>query len=501
MVAMETAHKRGAWRMIAGVAIVGMAIGVLGAAPARAQTLSPDMPFDIGNQPQPSLKDWNNFAWQSFVAANWPVVPGQRGVPDATRKIGALAPDGSPAPVLWMTSKGVPDVFLPFGAQPSADWQTQVPTKACEKLPGYDAKTSYVLGMTSKTNSGATTAINQADFPGSLQIVGPVIDQAAQYLRYDIRMSQSEFQYLVMSRYYNAAVQIAAVKADPTTFTDPPTGKESYVAALPPYARYGTVEYKASWRPLDPKVDIVSRYFNTQAFVVDPDGICRGPQLMGLTGLHVIRLTPTTGATWVWATFEQVDSLTVPNPPPRRPDGKPLTPTLSNPSLKPNPAGYNYMPPPVEPGHVLPPGRPVNVSRVTAIQDESKPVTSQYQQALAGTVWANYELIGIQAPQNIRIDGKPVSDNKGKGNCYAAGTNHATGAAYQLTDCYLANVSMETYVQSTGCAICHAYGTPQGVPVRGPDTKPNRRPTFAALAKFQIFSFMLKQAKMPVVQQ
>ena len=68
-----------------------------------------------------------------------------------------------------------------------------------------------------------------------------------------------------------------------------------------------------------------------------------------------------------------------------------------------------------------------------------------------------------------------------------------------MTDCYLANVSMETYVQSTSCATCHSYGAPQGVEVPDYDKdKPNPRPTFNALDTFQIFSFMLKQAKMPM---
>ncbi len=493
MAKILAAFGRGARSMTVGAIVAGIAMSGLAALPASAQTLSPNMPFDVSNPPNPSLQDWNNFAWQSFVAANWPVVPGTRGVPDPSLKIGALLPDGSPAPVLWMTSKAVADVFLPHAAAPSSNWQTQAPTAACANVLGYNPQTSYVLGMTSKTNAGATTAINQADFPGSQQVVGPVIDQAAQYLRYDIRMSQSEYQYLLTTQYYNAAIQIAAVRAKPkTTFQDPPKGQEPYVVTLPPYARYGTVEYKASWRVLDPKVDEVSRYFTAQAFIVEPTGVCHGPQLMGLTGLHILRLTPTTGATWDWATFEQVDNLT---PPPPVSGGPTPSATLSNGTT--NPAGYNYMPPVVVPGKPLPGGKPVDVSRVTPIQDESKAVTAQYQSALAGTVWANYQLIGVQAPVNPKGS---TTTNKGVGDCYVAGTKHDVGAQYQLTDCYLANVSMETYVQSTSCAICHSYGTPQGVQVASYN-KGNPRPTFAALDQFQIFSFMLKQAKLPLIKK
>ena len=59
---------------------------------------------------------------------------------------------------------------------------------------------------------------------------------------------------------------------------------------------------------------------------------------------------------------------------------------------------------------------------------------------------------------------------------------------------------METYVQSTSCASCHSYGTPQGVQVASYNHG-NPRPTFAALANFQIFSLMLKQAKLPLLKK
>ena len=204
------------------------------------------------------------------------------------------------------------------------DWRSQTSVRACEGQAGYDPQTSYVLGMISKTTPDAFTFINQAPFPHSGQVVGPLIDQAGNYVRYDIRMSQSEFQYFLQSKYYSAANQIADVLA--SKFQFPPVGNEQYVKQLPTYAQYGTVEYKASWKILDKSSDIISRYFNIPAFIVDPDGTCFGPRLVGLTGLHVLRVTPSTPKTWFWSTFEQVDNLTVPNPAPTRPNGQPRTP-------------------------------------------------------------------------------------------------------------------------------------------------------------------------------
>jgi hypothetical protein len=465
--------------------LAGALLVVLGLTPAPAQQLSPNMPLDVANLPKPSAEDWNGLAWQSFVASNWP------GIPDPSQLMGAVDPAGVSVPVLWMTSKGVTDVFLDKGAPPDPNWQTQVAATACQSLPGYDPATSYVLGLIAKTSPIVHTEINQAPFPGSEQVVGPLIDQSANYVRYDIRMSQSEFAYFLNYRYYNADEQIAAVTANPTTFQPPPrSGQEPYLQNLPPSAHYGTIEYKASWRVLDPKVDIVSRYFTASAFIVNPDGTCIGPQLVGLTGLHILRLTPSTPATWFWASFEQVDNITVPSPPPTRPDGRLLTPTFGD--GKTYVPGYSYAPAPVDPGKPLPPPQPVGVSRLTPIQDTSIPVTKIYQGLLAGTVWQNYELIGVQFPVNPIQNGQPQGNAQGTGQCYVAGNDHATDAAAQINDCYLANTSMETYVQSTSCATCHSYGAPLGV-----QRTSRGRPTFNALDKFQILTFMLMQAQAP----
>jgi hypothetical protein len=453
---------------------------------ASAQQLSPNMPFDVANlsnSSKPSSADWNDLAWQSFVAANWPVAKGTRGTPDPSQKIGAM--DGAmPVPVVWMTSKSPPEVFLPNGAAPDPNWDKQQPEPLCQNVSGYDPATSYVLRMVSKGSS--LSVVNQAGFPGSGFVMGPLIDQFNNYVWYDIRMSQSEFAYFLETRYYNSGNQVQDVN-NPGAFRFPPVGRESYVQNLPPAARYGAVEYKASWRVLDPNVDIVSRYFSVQAFVVGPDSVCRGPTLMGLTGLHILRLTPSTPGTWYWATFEQVDNLEVPNPPPTRPDGKPLTPSFGD--GKTYPGGHTQMPDPVMVGQPLPPGKAVGVSRVTPIQAASAAANQTYRQLLAGTVWENYQLIGVQNPANPVFQGVVQGNDQGTGQCYAAGTGNDTNARAQINDCYLANVTMETYVQATSCVTCHSYGAPLGV------ARVNGRPTFGALARFQAFTFMYLEAK------
>ena len=98
MMTILNAFRRGRRNTMIGGILAAAAMNGLAMLPAHAQTLSPNMPFDVSSLPNPSLQDWNGFAWQSFVAANWPVAQGTRGVPDPSQKIGAVLSDGSPAP-------------------------------------------------------------------------------------------------------------------------------------------------------------------------------------------------------------------------------------------------------------------------------------------------------------------------------------------------------------------------------------------------------------------
>jgi hypothetical protein len=86
----------------------------------------------------------------------------------------------------------------------------------------------------------------------------------------------------------------------------------------------------------------------------------------------------------------------------------------------------------------------VDVLRVTPIQTTSKSVTTAYQKAVAGTPWQYYELVGVQFPVNPVVNKQVVGTAKGNGA--------------QISDCYLANVTMESFVQSTSCVTCHSYG-------------------------------------------
>src|SRR5262245_43264375 len=75
----------------------------------QSSGLTPVVPTDL---PSPTQTDASEFAWQSFVALNWPALAGSRGVADPNKII------GEPGPVVWETWKAPEEIFYPDGRKP-----------------------------------------------------------------------------------------------------------------------------------------------------------------------------------------------------------------------------------------------------------------------------------------------------------------------------------------------------------------------------------------------
>lgn len=442
------------------------------------------IPFNVANGADASQDDYYDFGWQSFIALNWPSLTGERGAPDPAKTIGAIGPDGAPLPVVWESYKTPEEVFLPYAATPPPWNSPEIVPSSCKDIP----PGAKMLAMLSKGTPAVLSGLHQAGFPlGDVDKTrGPLIDQSGNYVRYEVRLNRSEFTYITDYQYYNADIQTAATTSNPPTFQTPPKGPEDYVQSLPPYARQGAVELKASWRVLNPKKDIISRYYHQTAYLLNPDGKCGGPVTMGLVGLHILRLTPTTGATWFWATFEQEDNVQVDGTPPVCPNGKPLTPSF-NPTGPPRPSqypsGYSYEPKPIQPGQKLPRLKPVNVWRAFDIDPGVEAKNQEYQAQLKGTVWQYYKMVGTM---NVFTQGTP-----GQKSVWVPTTNYPLNGQPQqpvyVNTPDMSNTTMETYLQANNCITCHGYAVPLGVTPSA----------FKNLSQYQIFTFALGLAQKP----
>src|SRR5262249_22283788 len=98
----------------------------------------------------------------------------------------------------------------------------------------------------------------------------------------------------------------------------------------------------------------------------------------GLIALHILRLTPSTGATWFWASFEQIDN-TMP------PSGTPATIAAPNTPNGKCTSQYNVAPDPVS-GNIPwnNSNAPNNICQVTLIPDNVKKANEYLAQPASG---------------------------------------------------------------------------------------------------------------------
>jgi len=404
----------------------------------------------------PDTSDQTNyyeFGWQSFIALNWPANPNARGNPDTTKQIGDAANK-----VVWEAYKEKFDVLKANAVRPSA-WTTQDTLYCGGQVvpPG-----SKVIGGVTK-NMLANPTEDDFDEAGSN---APLIDSESEYIRFEIRIAESEFNYLLNTGYYDGAKQKADVSAK--KFQDmPKTGAEQNAQPLNPYTQFGSTEIKASWRifPEDTDESTLSRYYTQTAYLENPDNTCLTGVTIGLVGLHIVRLTPKTGSTWYWATFEQVDNVSL-NPayggtPPAHPTFNSNYPTTY-------PNGYSYKPDEIESGSPLPSNPPVMVSRTDSILSEIETINLQYNQKLNGTVWQYYQMVGTVNPPT---EGHYVAPS---------------GIVPPANIASMYNTTLETYTGGN-CISCHSFGFPQGA-----SQWQTSDPTY--YKDLQIFTFLLSDA-------
>ena len=431
---------------------------------SNATTNSWMVPVDVLHDSLASQSDYYNFGWQTFIALNWPADPSYRGRPDTTKQIGATEPSGNSIPVVWDAWQEQFNIFLP-NAQNPGPWIE--PNGTCG-APGAAFK---VLRMFAKgdTKGMVSDAFNQATNQ-------PLIDQDSQFVRYEVKVCASEYTYIVTNHYFNADTQMAAVSN--ATFKGFPKGNDPLSQSLPYWARFGATEVKASWRIFTPATpaSVRNRYYHTRAILTDANGNCTDTAEIGLVGLHILRLTPTTHSTWYWASFEQVDNVKLQN---EYGGVLPAHPTFNtNPPVSYGDSGYAYIPQPVVPGSGLPPAIPVGVSRTTL--DTPDPVMQalnlKYSKLLKGTPFQYYQMVGTVNPPTPR------------GTAY---TDPAYGPypAVTLNTPMMMNTTMETYVPSfakqSNCVTCHQSGYPiMPTPTDSPYS-----------GKYQVFTFLLSMAQ------
>ncbi|PYT03638.1 MAG: hypothetical protein DMF60_17750 [Acidobacteria bacterium] len=378
-----------------------------------------NVPHDLS--PNASLTDLECFAWQSFIALNWPAVTqnwmqNTRGVPDQTQNFGASGTNNFAGNLVWETYKHKVELFPATGAPPQS----------------YDTKPNYVYSAKVTVPQGVNGSLfnnldegteidqNYMFFPKNPpkpSSTGKSItpNQDHQIL-FEARANRVEYNYVVSNQYYNATIAAKAATNTVNYLSNPSTPPQ------PPFISFpagdmsqsdpsfeGAIETKAAWRILTADEVASGRYHTASAVYysgTDSRPVAQNATF-GLLALHIIHKTRNYPY-FIFATFEQEDALKLVN---GNPTGLyfittyPKVTYLDNnnqPTAPPSP-------PPMFPNGILPAaqGLPVGLAGPTVVSQytAASPVTQQVNDAVhaqiinqnPASVWQYYKLLGVQA--------------------------------------------------------------------------------------------------------
>ncbi|HEY8210428.1 MAG TPA: hypothetical protein VIG99_23260 [Myxococcaceae bacterium] len=389
------------------------------------------------------LRDQANFdifAWLEFIALNWP-----SDLQTCAPRSGATLVSDVQSLRVWETWKTEAEIFVrsPATQRPAPWCMREAPRQRMERQIGAlpdpviqafqerfaQTGVARALFELSKFSSTQLPAIQQA-------FGGPLVDQGGRFVRYEERVNRDEFDFIVNNGLWSKAGQTRWLATHATI--DMPSGTAG--------GAVGAMEVKAAWKVLTPAELSGGRFYTIRALVTTGTDSAGRPMTsvedMGLIGFHITHKS-TSSPQWTWATFEHADNLSsslhragcqvhgscvAASLAPRLACPNGCCPTNCQtaacnssacPELKPNGQPANP---------------PVQVARLQDVSAMSPPdhdvgrVNAQFRRLLAGSVWANYELISTQWPSRpAQSGGVPAPP-------------------------FLANVALETYNQGPSAA-------------------------------------------------
>lgn len=299
-------------------------------------------PTDInGGAGSASLQDAGVFAWQEFIALNWPAVAqtGQlntRDQPDPTTPFG-----NSPGPLVWHTFRHKVEIFPGMG-QPHGYAGSTAST-----YYGYDDLPQYIYTSNSTPNPGngmpwiipsngqipsfaslggptptptATPWINLDEqseigldtmFAGTLTSANPPFP--GQQILFLAKANRAEYTYVAANGWWGGkapgtatANYIASFAKNPQAYAEPSPGSNTYVA-FP----NNTIEVKSAWRRLTAREASSGRFYTTTVRYYNSNSsqqVGYIDDVFGLVALHIIQKTPS-APYFIYATFSQADNI------------------------------------------------------------------------------------------------------------------------------------------------------------------------------------------------
>lgn len=383
------------------------------ASPAGAIAFGPTPPSDIANPADPNQAAI--FAWQEFIALTWPARPNPnaspmpcqpapapcqsaylRGQPDPGASSGSTGPGGV---TVWETFYHRAELYpgYPFGKTFTLPDPNAAPAylyPASYKItaaPGVDQRLFNNADEASEIDIAFMYYTPQAKKVEALRAAGAPqaqIDAAATRaaIVYEAKGNPIIFNYLKQNGFNNFSPRSAAGANGLKKIQNLPYDPTKPVFELPS----GSTEIKATWRRYDSSVDDLSKFHWAKLIYytgTNPNGpYVANNDIFLLVGLHIIQKTPNV-PTFTFATFEHVSNeangfrFTNVKPQscvPGASDCKPKVPrALPDPGIIDAKRQF-----------------PIPAALVAFNQAVQNQIRTQFGQ---NNVWANYQLIGVQA--------------------------------------------------------------------------------------------------------
>lgn len=297
-------------------------------------SISPSIPDDIpGGASNATLKDAAKFAWQEFIALNWPAVKQTgafqtRGMPDTKKKFSEQSSesyDPYAYPLVWETLRNRVEVY------PDKSHQGN-PVQEFDHSPTYDQEYGYDVGPCNGTspdnnhiawvNLDEGNEIGRATmFAGVVPPVGkldpPSGTFANQQFLYLAKANRAEYDYVKKNGWMFKGVG-DAVKKNTAKYISENQDYPPYDSTSRDYVSFppGTIEVKSAWRQL--RRDEISKFHTAPVryYKNDKEGkICYvqtdsqdSDEIWGMAALHIMHKTPS-APYFTFATFSQADNI------------------------------------------------------------------------------------------------------------------------------------------------------------------------------------------------
>lgn len=374
--------------------------------------ISSSVPHDVPTGSSASITELAVFAWQEFIALNWPATDpgktGQRGRADVKADFLTIRKDtnGNFPLLVWQTYRHKNELF-------PADGKTD---------PSFDSKSpvyKYSGPAITPANSYDTMDnFNNLDESSQIGLCNMFAHNTVRIV-YEAKVNRSVFDYAnsngltkcdnkgncptlmtALKKTANNLAEYGGICSTDLSIVSLPCGDAMETGD----AGEGAIEIKAAWRQLTPDETNSGRFYTRKVLYYS------GPQFVdqkyqnavfGLVALHIIHKTKSF-PTFVFATWEQVDNYDDSN-------------NQNTEDLKFINTGTNLPNIPVTRAHAI----------HSAIPPVNDAVHKVFKAKDPDTVWQYYKLIGVQG---MPIDGPPPD----------------TASADELSYYYLANIVVET---------------------------------------------------------